>query len=180
MKKYAIIIGENNPEVAGQVISALKNAGFKTEQIPSDPQIISVNTDSEGGCWWAKISDGIEFYTNIGGVKFILPSYVLAHAAELDGAKKPWEIPPEGHKFVTDQERKDFGKPIPELMYVWKNSNHKWVKSEDINGSRDWCSNSNYAVPVDFEFKKPEKEIEVGGKMYSESTLKNALREYVN
>jgi hypothetical protein len=92
--------------------------------------------------------------------------------------KKPWEIPPEGYRLVTDEEREEFkSRDIigVGVAFDMEHVNDVWAGF----ARQDWCDTLAYAVPLSYEFKKPEKQITVNGKEYSESTIANALREYV-
>lgn len=91
--------------------------------------------------------------------------------------KKPWEIPPEGYRIVTDEERKEYDYP-ENCNFMWKHENtySGWMKSKiktfwKTNLSAE--SNAAYfAVPVDFVFEtehdKKVKELE--GKIHTLTT----------
>lgn len=177
MKKYAIIIGENNEELSKRVQEALFAVGFLwvNEDEPEvellNGKILCLNTFDDG-C--------ISYRDCIGGgfdnKELLWPSYVIENAHKLDGAKEPWQIPPEGYRLVTESERKEFEAPQIKMKFFY--DNERWCK---CGGSPhvDWLSNLKLAVPLGTTFTKPEAEIMVGGKPYSESTIKNALKAYV-
>jgi hypothetical protein len=75
--------------------------------------------------------------------------------------REPWEIPPEGYRLVTDEERKKYDKP---------NDCLKFCKSAY---DRDWCQpvqngefeiNVSYAVPVSYEFEPQRVKVVCEGK----------------
>ena len=124
MKKYAIIIGENNEELSRKVQEALFAVGFQW----CGGQVVANQRDgvisTQGGSMF------LQAFTTVGGfisydiedTELLHPSYVLAHAAELDGAKKPEEVPPEGYRLVTDEEKEASRKTKAARYY------RKWSK----------------------------------------------------
>jgi len=158
MKKYVIIIGERNKELSEQVQEALFKVGFKWSTSSSKVMhtfgtVICLNTCRDG-----EIS-----YTTVTQIHcddsrtILMPSYVLEHASELDGAKKPEEVPPAGYRLVTDEERVKYEHPDDVKFYCvnsWDNST-KGADWADIkyNGDR------KFAVPLDFTFEEVFKEL---------------------
>ncbi len=98
MRKYAIVIGENNEDLSRQVQDALFKVGFMwmtrdgrrsvTAKIryPESPLLII-----EHGliCCLGVLSTGIHSHDFEGEVFYITPSYVLANAHLLDRANNP-------------------------------------------------------------------------------------------
>jgi hypothetical protein len=98
----------------------------------------------------------------------------------MNGWKEPWEVAEDGYRIATEQERRENAYPT-DCKVRWCGIGNWKASIGDAcwnpEGSQQSCK--AFAVPEDYQFKKPEKEIEVNGKMYSESTIQNALREYV-
>jgi hypothetical protein len=238
MKKHAIIIGENNGEVGIDVLDKLEAAGFtvcNSMRMLTASNQVKVFEIYESGVIGNMSCDYDE---RLSERTILWPSYVLEHAEELDGAKKPREIPPEGYRLVTDEERE--GNSYPECDAMWSTDAYTWAISDSATGwdgcaSWAWavpegytfpelfevppegyrlvtvaemltykqpaealfcwhgpwgnygsgnfdppCDYANYAVPEGYTFSKPETIVMVDGKPYSESTLKNALRAYID
>jgi hypothetical protein len=98
----------------------------------------------------------------------------------MNGWKEPWEVAEDGYRIVTEQERRDNAYPTDcEVRWLCVNQWYSSGNDKYWNPEEFQCTSKAFAVPEDYQFKKPEKEIEVNGKMYSESTIQNALREYV-
>lgn len=156
MKKYAIIIGENNEETSAKVQKALFAAGFKwyTGVPHREPLLIVLNTFGDG-----RMAFGYPFLvTNSAvpsGTTMLTPSYVIAHAAELDGAKKPWEVAPEGKKILTYEERKGHAVPgdlsLMLCRYNYDVGSNSWF---DQVVRSTWSKKDVVcAVPLDFVFE---------------------------
>jgi hypothetical protein len=98
----------------------------------------------------------------------------------MNGWKEPWEVAEEGYRIATEKERRDNAYPTDcEVRWLCVNQWYSSGNDKYWNPEEFQCTSKAFAVPEDYRFKKPEKEIEVNGKMYSESTIQNALREYV-
>ena len=155
MKKYAII---NDRNIAKALAKELKRCGFDINDyalsldtfiIHKEPDgVFDVDHDSQDLCKLAE-----QGY-------IILPaSYVLAHAADLDGAKKPEEIPPEGYRLVTDEERLKHEHPqiTTRFRYAHETYGNYWY---DSNSPKQWGNSGvAFAVPLDFTFEPDEIEI---------------------
>jgi len=178
MKKYCIATSEENRK---RVHDALANVGFGANEV--------VRNEVKGICFLLPTgldADRIGWTKNLhqlsGNSEYTLldAQYAIEHAAELDGAVKPWEIPPYGYRLVTELERDT--EAYPETCDVMYNEEEygPWQQSLGNGGWRDVLRKRyHFAVPENFTFEKPEKEIIIDGKPYSESTIKNALRDYV-
>ena len=150
MNKQLVVTTKDTKET---VCKELERAGFKRGKIDSeDWRFITIYPD-------------LSFADNnhTCGVRpgYILPdSYVLAHADELDGAKKPWEIPPEGYRLVTDEERKLHQHPMGETLqcrYKTHTSKELWYDSFDAEG---WDqSDVVFAVRPSYSFEPETIEV---------------------
>ncbi len=151
MKKYAIIIGEGNEELSKKVQEALFEAGFswfvgKTEARFTKSKVICLNSRLAGDLIWGGCLNDEE-------KTYLWPSFVIENASTLDGAKKPWEVPPEGYRLVTDEERSSFAFPEQARMKCRFNrahpSNEWWAVEADFS----WRLDMAYAVPIDYTFQ---------------------------
>jgi|TARA_Y100000310_G_scaffold326579_1_gene391630 hypothetical protein len=164
MKKYAIIIGENNGELSRQVQEALFKVGFawniRGSVSHTKSLVIYLNDDGDIGEMLFDYADRRGVYGVTGCDEVLAPSYVLANAHELDGAKKPWEIPPKGYRLVTDEEMSKYKKP-PRWMYYRKSVSDEWsAPSKQFTMSELWFSRlSAYAVPTSYTFEEEVVEV---------------------
>ena len=159
MKKYAFITGENNEELAGAVAVELARVGFNESQCLDgqySAPIYLLNHEGRGSV--NSIENGERMW-GLEDTVVISPSYVLAHAADLDGAKLPHEIPPEGYRLVTDEEREKYSPTDTPLDTMACCVQGSWVRARTgwFWDSRD---SGNYAVPLDFTFKAKEVTME--------------------
>lgn len=155
MKKYIVATSEEN---RGSLLDALELVGFdiaNPARSKGGLSIISINTFGDAIVY---ASTEIGYY-NTYDVEILDPSYVLAHAAELDGAKKPWEVPPEGMRLVTAEERSEFKKP-KYYMCILKELSDKWEEQRHFAGG-EFMSHAGYAVPTDYVFSNPVKKMTV-------------------
>jgi len=88
---------------------------------------------------------------------------------------EPWEVAPEGYRLVTDEEM-ELDYPT-DVRVMWMSNNglmSKWEPSKEKSG---WgCNNSMvFVVPLDFTFSQPEETVNIEGKEWSLSTIKQAL-----
>jgi len=164
MKKYAIIIGENNEELSRKVQEALFKVGFEWNAGSACTKSIALGVNVVGD---RQLSTCIPFEKAnigfVGGTEWLPASYVLAHAADLDGAKLPQEIPPEGYRLVTDEEQKLY--PCPEGGYMrglMRYREDEWVHStgpDGWNGTYHCYDSHVFAVPLNFTFAPEIKEV---------------------
>lgn len=156
MKKYAIPCKKHEVE---EVLNALKVVGFDG-YAPKEDIFVDVNVEGDGVIDFGGKSAPIkaaQYYERKGAI-LLNPSYVIEHAAELDGAKKPWEIPPEGYRMVTDEERKI--KPIPnDMVFGMSNAGIHDTWNDNFCSRNRFRADWNYAVPVDFKFEPEMCEI---------------------
>ena len=164
MKKYAIIIGQDNEELSRKVQEALFAVGFEWsggKVVVDGHKMIYVNMFSGRITYGGETDAGsFEMFNDEirDGLIMLWPSYVLENAHLLDGAKKPWEIPPKGYRLVTDEERKN-NRPPEDLKYCLDSWGADCWYNND--GRVLWnCSIANYAVPLDFTFDKVTIECE--------------------
>jgi hypothetical protein len=188
MKKYCIVIGEENEEASRKVQEALFAVGFKwcagtgREVNDTDSPLIFVNVSDDKCVHHRAMGSLIEASSPIGSAEILAPSYVIKNAHKLDGAKKAWETPPEGYRLVMDEELSNY--PYPERG-IGDNSCVKWIEEgsswSQSRGEAGWGENSGviFAVPQGFTFEQ-EEEIIIDGKTFSESTIKAALRAYID
>ena len=100
--------------------------------------------------------------------------------ADVSPLPQPWEVPPEGYRLVTKEEREKYQKPGPEF-YMYYSEIGGWLSHSLLTfKTKLWSPSDHYAVPLDFSFEPTEKDIVVKGKTYSESTVMKALKAYVN
>jgi hypothetical protein len=184
MKKYAIIIGENNEELSRKVQEALFEVGFEwglvdgtTTKGVRNTNALAIGVNSRGNGIMSKCEDGASGFPC--GAQVLSPSYVLEHAAELDGARKKFVIPPDGYRLVEDWEVEKYPCPTIGKLNARENAGfggnqHGWGP---IGSCWKYSDTFFYAVPVDFKFEE-EKMVVIGGKEVSESTAAEALRAY--
>jgi hypothetical protein len=171
MKKYAIIIGENNEELSKQVQEALFKVGFEWN---GGSTIVQHTCD---GVLFFPRNSKMQAYTTVGSFiaskhkerceyELLSPSYVLANAHLLDGARKPEDVAPDGYKIAT----LDDIKKAVKLSFEFPDSKY-W--SEHAGQWRDatvWNYNDIIAVPLDFTFEAPAvKETLIMSKFHEES-----------
>ena len=177
MKKYCIATSEENRK---RVHDALANVGFGANEVVRNEVkgicfLLPTGLDADRIGWTKNLHQP----SNSGEYTLLDAQYAIEHAAELDGAVKPWEIPPYGYRLVTEREQREEDYPETcDVMYILEGG--VWCQSLGDMCWRDCLSEKfHFAVPENFTFKKPGKEIIIDGKPYSESTIKNALRDYV-
>ena len=149
MKKYYIPTDENN---RAQVLDALKAAGFKATEY-----LKSLDGDLLVTCEPGYISYTYNFDWVICNNHHLLEaSYVIKHAAKLDGARKPWEIPPKGYRLVTDEERVENDYPEGVELKWRRHAEVSWFESFT---EKCWKSNLTtsenpvyWAIPEDYKF----------------------------
>ena len=107
--------------------------------------------------WGTMSTSGVCFYVRE-GAEFLTPDYVLEHAAELDGAKKPWEIPPEGYRLVTEEEIRKYKQPKDNRVMYYSRLLCEW---SPIVGFGSWSIDDSYAVPIGFDFEPAVEEMTV-------------------
>ena len=154
MKKYAIIIGENNKELGHQVQEALFAVGFEWCFAKKEMAYCAPIMKIDNGIM-ENITDPESTSSRTEGAEWLLPSYVIAHAAELDGAKGVHEIAEDGYKIISIQDRKE--NPYPagaRVRWCWTDGGSGWATS--CNDSR-WSDADPqlvaFAVPLDFTFE---------------------------
>ena len=176
MKKYVVVCEK---EVIREVCDELERVGFFPTTSANDIStagipFITINAYKDGE--YDVITHDV--CKRIGGHdEVLLPSYVLEHAAELDGAKRLL-IPPKGYRLVTDEELEKYRyRKIPDHMYCCDYFGAHW-KHADGYVAMGGLENLAFAVPEDYVFGNTEKTLMIGGKEVSESTVAKALEEY--
>jgi hypothetical protein len=147
MKKYAVIIGENNSAMFDAVVVELKKAGFHSIMSGNKKwPIISINErrHREVGA----ISD---CYSNrLGNMTILFPSDVIGKAHTLDGAVNQTHLnPPKGYRLVTNEESYGRTGEITEtltgkIMYCVVNG--RWIFSDNWMRSAYTCGSGSLAI----------------------------------
>ena len=162
LTKYAIFIGENNEELSRKVQKELLRVGFEwhaegVEVCNSDRKLITINVHDDGHIFYWIKSDGETIDKSyFEDCEFVWPSYVLAHAAELDGAKRPWEIAPDGYRMVTAGERSHL---VVRCEMYWHRGNSEWTPCAIPRTSHHHAN--EYAVPVGYKFGHPKNTVQI-------------------
>lgn len=85
------------------------------------------------------------------------PHYATFDSGAIYRLRKPSEYVPEGYRFVTEEEREEFGMPHDSVKYFSSRNHPEW---RDAIHSFEWNPTVlAYAVPKDFVFKKPEPKV---------------------
>ncbi len=176
MKKYAIILGENNRELCRSVQEALFAAGFKWRGVFGAQDVIHVHARALvlNRCKWGEISyssdlgrgdfDALEREVD-GDVQLIRPSYATMNAAYLDGAQAPWDIAPDNYRLVSKKDRQEYEHTENTNALFYNRTLKRWQVSSFGPHFDTWKDENPdilaYAVPEDYVFEMKEVEVPV-------------------
>lgn len=147
MKQLVVTCDETKREV----IEALEKVGFKYNgKGRKDRKFIAIYDDNI-------IKDHTHLCSTDADYIYS-DSYVIAHAEELHGAKKPWEIPPVGYRIATIEERRH---PLlrGDFAYFYEEEDEWWNFDSRISAYRP--ETKHIAVSIDYKFEPETIEVSI-------------------
>jgi hypothetical protein len=159
MKKIEYYYWVAKDENAARVIVALLGVKYSLKRAGYRPLNKECSFLGYGPKFYVRADKSVDGCMNSTGRTKATIEQLVEWALKGFDMREPWEIPPEGYRLVTDEEREKFGKPSDVTRCQYRGIRETWDGC--LSGDIFWYSDYAYAVPEDYEFKPVVEEMTV-------------------